>query len=173
MRYDGYVKLYEKTALFLERHKRLKGVVLALDATLPLVFYLTYPVLAVFSAWNLQTDFWRYFFAAGLPFFAFVTVTILRKIINRPRPYEDKDVNIQPLHRRTEKLGEAFPSRHAASGFVIATVLLSLCLPLGIALLVVATVMNFTRFAVGHHYPTDLIVGSLIGLAFGIPAFFI
>ena len=173
MDFEGYKNLYEKTALFLERHKKLKTAVIALDKYLPLFFYLAYAVLAVFSACNLQADFWLYFCSAGLPFFAFVFVSVLRKIINRSRPYECGGAGIVPLHKRAEKHGESFPSRHATSAFVIACVMCLHCLPLGIVLFGAATIINLTRFAVGHHYPTDLIVGSLIGLAFGIPIFFI
>ena len=173
MRYLQYKKWYKKIALFLERHRRLKAIVIALDRYLPIVFYLFYAGLAVFCAWNLQTDFSLYFFTAGLPFFAFVFVSILRKIISRPRPYQDEGAGIVPLHERTKKTGESFPSRHAASAFVIACVALPHCLTAGITLFFAATLINVTRFTVGHHYPTDLIVGSLIGLAFGVPIFFI
>ena len=173
MQQTRYEKWYKKTALFLERHGKLKRLVLALDTALPLVFYLAYAGLAVFSAYNLQLDFWLYFLSAGLPFFAFVLVSILRKIINRPRPYEEAGADIQPLHTRENKKGESFPSRHAASAFVIASVLIRLCLPIGITLLVLAIGISFTRFFVGHHYPSDLIVGALIGLAFGLPLWFI
>ena len=173
MRYDKYKTWYEKTALFLGRHGRLKGTVLTLDKYLPLCFYAAYPVLAVVSALQLQTDFWLYFLSAGLPFFAFVFVSVLRKIVKRPRPYEPSGANITPLHDRTEKLGESFPSRHAASAFVISIILTRLWLPLGLGLLGAAITIIFTRMVSGHHYPTDLIVGSLLGTAFGLPIFFV
>ncbi len=170
---EKYKNFYEKNADFYRRRPILKGAVLLLDKYLPLLFGVVYACLCVYSALHLQVDFRRYFFSAGLPFFAFVCTTITRKVVNRPRPYNSGGASIIPLRVRTEKTGESFPSRHATSAFVIASVILSLSVPLGVTLLVAATLINYTRFIAGHHYPSDLIVGSLIGIIFGSLIFFI
>jgi membrane-associated phospholipid phosphatase len=46
-------------------------------------------------------------------------------------------------------------------------VILPECLIAGIALLVVATGVGVLRFLRGVHYPSDVLVGALIGVAFG------
>ncbi len=59
------------------------------------------------------------------------------------------------------------PSRHVGSAFVISMVILPECLIAGIALLVVATGVGTLRVLRGVHYPSDILVGALIGVAFG------
>ena len=104
-----------------------------------------------------------------LPCTGLFFVEILRRIFNRPRPYERTD--IQPVIGK-KKQGGSFPSRHLFSAFVIGTVWLFYALPVGIALLVLGLVLGYIRFAAGIHYPSDLFFGALFGVLFGLPVFF-
>lgn len=98
------------------------------------------------------------------PLLVFLVVTIFRKVINRPRPYEA--LNIQPLFKH--KKGESFPSRHTASAFIIALVCYSLYPVFGITLLVIASFVAITRVVAGVHYISDVIVAILISYTFWI-----
>ena len=96
----------------------------------------------------------------GVPF---VAVTVIRKIINAPRPYE-----IFPLFEGElpkSKKGESFPSRHAFSAFVIGTLTLLTDPFLGIPLLLCALAMSAARVLLGVHFVRDVVAGGAIGIA--------
>ncbi len=57
------------------------------------------------------------FWVVIVPFLGFVTLTIVRRIINRPRPYEVD--GIPPLIEK-DTSGKSFPSRHVFSAYMIA-----------------------------------------------------
>ena len=102
----------------------------------------------------------------GLPALCFACITALRWLIKRPRPYETEGAGIEPLVVKQGK-GNSMPSRHVGSAFVISMVILPECLALGIPLLAVAAGIAVLRVLRGVHYPSDVLVGALIGIAFG------
>jgi membrane-associated phospholipid phosphatase len=63
---------------------------------------------------------------------------------------------------------QSFPSGHAASTFGTAAALLLTELPLGIVTTVIACCVVWARMELDRHYPSDVIVGSIIGLYFGL-----
>jgi membrane-associated phospholipid phosphatase len=94
-------------------------------------------------------------------------VTVLRYVINRPRPYCERGAGIIPLvDKRTQD--KSFPSRHTASAFVLALTLLPYALWAGIPLLILACGVGLVRFALGLHYPSDIIAGAGIGILCGL-----
>ena len=65
----------------------------------------------------------------------------------------------------------SFPSGHAQTAFAAATYL-ALLFPRGAVLfLALAALVGLSRIALGVHYPSDVIVGALVGAAFSILAF--
>jgi undecaprenyl-diphosphatase len=62
-----------------------------------------------------------------------------------------------------EILDPSFPSAHAAFSFMMAT-LLALWFPrYRVIFFIVAGFIGWTRIYLGLHYPTDVIVGALLG----------
>lgn len=102
----------------------------------------------------------------GLPALCFLVVSALRWLIGRPRPYEENGAGIEPLVSKRGR-GNSMPSRHVGSAFVISMVILPECLACGIVLLAVAAGIAVLRVLRGVHYPSDVLVGALIGVAFG------
>ncbi|MEM1116259.1 MAG: phosphatase PAP2 family protein [Bacteroidota bacterium] len=98
---------------------------------------------------------------------------LLKRVINRPRPY----VALDGVEARDERhMGDdifdpySFPSGHTSSSFAIATSL-SLSYPEWYVIApsaVWASAMGVTRIWHGVHYPTDVLVGALIGTASGV-----
>ena len=100
----------------------------------------------------------------------FVSVTLLRYFINRARPYEVLDID--PLIKKN-KSGQSFPSRHAASVFIIAMAFLYIQTKIGIIMLILAAVIGVTRVLAGVHFVRDVVGGAAIGIIAGILGFFI
>lgn len=100
----------------------------------------------------------RIIFSIIRPIGVFLVVTIFRKLINRPRPYDS--LAIQPLFKH--KKGESFPSRHTASAFIIALVCFSINPITGTFLLFIALLVAITRIIAGVHYPSDVLAAIVI-----------
>ena len=90
---------------------------------------------------------------------------IFKQLVERPRPFLD--------HPELGLLIDApsswsFPSGHSASSFAAAAVLLwETGRPIGVAALVTAALIAFSRAFLFVHYPSDILIGSLIGFAIG------
>lgn len=130
---------------------------------------------AVFLLYPLLV-FWQYFtggswvqsvLGAGIPF---VLLSLLRKWINRPRPYEV--LAFTPLLQK-DSSGCSFPSRHVFSAFLIAMCYLSVNAWAGFGLLLFGAVLGLIRVIGGVHYPSDVIAGALLGILCGYVSFFL
>ena len=100
----------------------------------------------------------------------FVCVSIARKLIKAPRPYEEL-----PFYEITpkKKKGCSFPSRHVFSIFVIATVLIPYNLLHSIILFAAGIGLAVCRVLLGIHYVRDTVAGALIGIISGFLGLFI
>ena len=97
-------------------------------------------------------------------------VSLLRALIDRPRPYEQP--GFVPIIHREEK-GKSFPSRHVFSAAVIAVTGLWVWPPLGIPLGLAALLLGAARVLGGVHHLSDVIAGAAIGVAAGILGYWI
>ena len=97
----------------------------------------------------------------GVPF---VLVSILRRVINAPRPYE----LLEFYEKKPKgKSGRSFPSRHVFSVFVIATVLVTWNPTVAVLLFSAGALLALLRVALGIHFVRDVVAGALIGAASG------
>jgi membrane-associated phospholipid phosphatase len=88
--------------------------------------------------------------------------TILKYVINRPRPYEKYD-DIQAL---SSDFTPSFPSGHTTSAFCTATTL-SLLYPKWYVIVpsyAWASMVAYSRLHMGMHYPLDVLGGVIIGM---------
>lgn len=100
-----------------------------------------------------------------IPASGFVILSLLRKKINAPRPYEEWD--IKPLLDR-DSPGQSMPSRHVFSATIISMACLHASLSVGVILLVFSTLLGLVRVLGGVHFPKDVVVGYICGLAWGV-----
>lgn len=99
------------------------------------------------------------------------TNVILKNLVARTRPfYAIPDLNALVPYPKDY----SFPSGHTTSAF-------SICTPMFIMLkkrysfifLVFATLMGFSRLYVGVHYPTDVIIGMVVGIMSAVLSYFL
>lgn len=100
-----------------------------------------------------------------VPAVGFVLLTIVRKWINQPRPYEAWE--IVPLLDK-DSSGNSMPSRHVFSATIISMACLHANLPVGLVLLITSALLGLVRVLGGVHYPKDVLVGYACGLIWGI-----
>jgi len=82
----------------------------------------------------------------------------------RPERGTVRVVEARHVHMPTST---SFPSGHSASGFAFAAGVAEAMPALGVPLRGLATVVAYSRVHSGVHYPGDVIVGSLVGMAVG------
>ena len=97
-----------------------------------------------------------------VPASGFVILSLLRKKINAPRPYEEWD--IKPLLDR-DSPGQSMPSRHVFSATIISMACLHASLSVGVILLVLSAFLGLVRVLGGVHYPKDVVVGYICALS--------
>ena len=100
-----------------------------------------------------------------IPASGFVILSLLRKKINAPRPYEVWDIT--PLLDR-DSLGQSMPSRHVFSATIISMVALHASLSLGGILLVFSALLGLVRVLGRVHFPKDVVIGYICGLVWGV-----
>ena len=95
----------------------------------------------------------------------FVIVTLARRWINAPRPYELYDFYEK---RPKEKSGQSFPSRHVFSSFMVAALSWLLSPWIAAALGALGILLAVSRVLLGMHFIRDVVAGALIGILSGI-----
>ena len=95
----------------------------------------------------------------------FVILSLLRKKLNAPRPYEVWE--IVPLLDR-DSPGQSMPSRHVFSASIISMACLHASLIMGMICLTLSAFLGLVRVLGGVHYPKDVVVGYICGLMWGM-----
>ncbi len=159
-----YMKLKE----WFLNHKTALRILEILYKLLPIVMIVAVPVVLAIKAFSgFDRELIRMII---VPLAVLIEVTVLRKIIKKPRPYEK--YNTEPVIKREGK-GESFPSRHTASAFIIAMCCIPVSLCLTIVLSVVALMIALSRVLSGVHYISDVVAGAVISIVTGIIFFVI
>ena len=153
---------YERMAESIRRRPNGVRALVAVDRVLTGVGYVAYPLLIVLLLAARDPDVLWYVVVPGV---AFVLLSVVRKALNFPRPYEALD--IRPLiHKDTQ--GKSMPSRHVFSMTAIAMCWLAHLWPVGVALLVTSLVMAVIRLIGGVHFVRDVVVGFACGVLAGV-----
>ena len=141
------------------RKEKTKKALLAVNKLLTYIGYALYPVMVIYLFF---TDFKICSCAVAVPGSGFVLLTAVRRLINRPRPYEAMDID--PIIKKDTK-GNSCPSRHVFSMTEIAVTAFLISPVLGCTLLFFSLCLAAIRVIGGVHYPTDVAAGfvSAIG----------
>lgn len=158
---------YKSIVGFFKRNKPCNTVLKLCYNFLPLIMFASYGILIVFMFFSDIKIFARITLS---PLTVFAIVTFFKKIFNRPRPYE-KFATTSVFGKN--KKGESMPSRHTACAFIIAMAFMYVSIPLGIAYLIISTLIMISRVLAGVHFISDVIAGMAISLLYGYFSFFI
>lgn len=93
---------------------------------------------------------------------------IIKLSFNRPRPF----IKIENLNVNKISIDDySFPSAHSAATFSMA-VMASIFFPeLSIIFSTLAASVGISRIYIGVHYPTDVLIGTIIGIASSLITF--
>jgi len=87
----------------------------------------------------------------------------LKFVIQRQRPFLFLEMASKLSKGPGEILDPSFPSAHAAFSFMMATLLAAWFPRYWIIFFIIAVFVSWTRIYLGVHYPTDVIVGAILG----------
>jgi undecaprenyl-diphosphatase len=122
-------------------------------------------LIALLAVWLTTSGFWHKvsaLLAIGVLVLA-ILIFGIKWIFRRRRPKGDWG----KIYRQTDP--HSFPSGHAARSFALAVMALGWCpLWLGLLLIFWAPLVCIARVLMGVHYLSDVIVGALIGIIWGI-----
>lgn len=159
----NYQEWYDKRKSSLLRHPQLLQLMRIFNRMMTVLMPLAYLTLLgiSFVRKGIGKDLYAYIL---VPAFGFVLLTLLRKWINQPRPYETW--RIVPLLDK-DSSGNSMPSRHVFSATIISMACLHANLPVGLVLLTLSAFLGLVRVLGGVHYPKDVLVGYVCGLMWG------
>lgn len=160
-------KNYFATAAWFRARPKALALLKAANKLLPLVNSLGYLVILVVLAWQRDARLWR---ALLVPAAVFLGGTVLRAVLDFPRPYEVYDA--PPLTPK-DRAGQSFPSRHLFSAAVIAVCGFWVWPPLGWVLAVSAVLLAPARVLAGVHFVRDVAAGAALGGILGWLGFFV
>jgi membrane-associated phospholipid phosphatase len=87
---------------------------------------------------------------------------VVKLIVRRPRPVLE---GLPPLGGAPSSL--SFPSAHATSSFAVATAMIRVE-PWGALAFLLALALSLGRPYLGMHYPSDVLVGAVLGVLLGL-----
>jgi membrane-associated phospholipid phosphatase len=90
----------------------------------------------------------------------FVTYRGIKIWVQRPRP---EAVGLNPILRTHAHSGWSFPSNHSANNFALARTISVLAPPYAAAAYIFASSVAISRIYVGVHFPSDVLVGGILG----------
>lgn len=160
----NYQEWYEKRKSSLLRYPQLLQLMRVFNRMMTVLMPVAYVTLlgTNFISKGLGKEFATYIM---VPAVGFVLLTLVRKWINQPRPYEAWE--IVPLLDK-DSSGNSMPSRHVFSATIISMACLHASLPAGLVLLFSSALLGLVRVLGGVHYPKDVLVGYACGLIWGI-----
>ena len=171
MNYQSYQTFYNQCTLPFRSRPRLLKTILIIEKICVLAMISIYTAFCGYALLGYGIYWETILPTVFLPGLCLFVVSVLQKLIARPRPYQATGANIQPLMEKGRE-NNSFPSRHTASAFVIGTVLLAYFPWIGILCFAIGLYIAFVRFLSGMHYLSDVIAGILLGVGFGLIAFF-
>ena len=160
----NYQEWYDHIAAIAKNKPFLLSLLRAFNRFMTVVMPIVYLTLLAITYLQegLGKQVWIYSF---VPASGFVILSLLRKKLNAPRPYEVWE--IVPLLDR-DSPGQSMPSRHVFSATIISMAYFHDSLAVGVILLILSAILGLVRVLGGVHFPKDVVVGYICGLAWGV-----
>lgn len=169
---DSYTQFYQKISSWITAKSYRFNTLKIAYTYLPYVFVVSYIYLAVSTLLSAMINS-NYKVLAKIiliPAIAFAVLSIIRKLINFPRPYEK--YSITPLIPKQTK-GKSMPSRHTFSACLIACTWFYTCHYIGIILFILSFIVAITRILAGVHFIKDNIFSMILAILTGCLFFYL
>ena len=158
---------YERVRPFLVSHPNYLSLLKWVNRLVTLLM----PLLYVYVLWSVYLEnskSWEVLAYLLVPASGFILLSVIRKAINWPRPYE---IGMLPPLLDREGKGSSMPSRHVFSAAIISIVAWGVNPILSILGLSLALLLAGVRVLAGLHFVRDVVVGFVVALLWGIVSF--
>lgn len=146
-----------------------------LDQAMPILTDLHYQTwFKILAPLALIFFFYKKFKRAGITYFIFLILALsvgdfvggkVKRMVERPRPFQVAET--QTIKKSSGGENRSFYSNHASNMFTMAAYI-SIFFPLAkIGLYGAAIFIALSRLHVGVHYPSDILVGAMMGIMWG------
>lgn len=137
-----------------------------LDRLMPLITYLGNGgfVWILISIFLFYTDTYKieaYMIVTALIITTIIGEGIIKHTIKRTRPFVHK---LESKLLISKPISYSFPSGHTASSFATVGIFLAMNMKFSILIVLLASLIAFSRIYLNVHYPTDVIMGVILGL---------
>ena len=153
--------------LWARSHKAVATIAVISGKAITIGVYALYPIFLAFLLIKRNPEIYR---AVIVPAVGFMLLSLVRYLLNFPRPYEKYDIT--PLYKKSTK-GKSYPSRHTFCIFIIAVTLFHSYPAIGIAVAVLGLILATSRVLCGVHFIRDVTVGALSGIILGAIGFYL
>jgi len=92
-----------------------------------------------------------------------VTNLVLKTLARRQRPARSDNQPVADSRRVRRPVSTSFPSGHAASAFAFASAMGQALPSIRVPALVAAGTVAYSRVHTGVHYPSDVVIGAVVG----------
>ncbi len=157
-------KQYEKISAPFRSKKRTAALKIT-NKLLTALGFAAYPLLLIYLYITTPE---KLFTAIVVPASGFILLTVVRRKINRPRPYVALDID--PIIHKDKK-GNSMPSRHVFSMTMIAAAWFLASPAICAVLMVFSVILALIRVVGGIHYPSDVVVGALCAVVWAAAGF--
>ena len=148
-----------------EHIKNNNGLVTALNVLDKAITYITVIIYVWFLLYaavvNPSGDCTLLYRSIIVPGVSFLIVSLFRKIISAPRPYEVYGF-VPALNKDTQ--GKSFPSRHVFSIIMIALTIMQASIWVAVVVLVLGVALAVIRVIGGVHFIKDVVAGATIAI---------
>lgn len=160
-------KGYAACTQWLSRTPRRAKIFRWLFRLLPMAIAAMYAAVAIFLLCMDHKMKWRFL---AVPAITFLAVTLLRKWLNFPRPYDQ--LKYTPFLSSQLGKGKSFPSRHTASASAIALAFCQIHPFVGAVFIGFAAAVAVSRVIGGVHYIRDVVAGFFLPFIL-LPLYFV
>jgi len=150
---------YKALTNYIKNHQILYRLLAVCYKYIPLIMGIIYVISGLYVIFFRHDQLMRFIL---IPLLTFAAVSLLRRLINRERPYDQ--FNLPPLFEYKAGKGRSFPSRHTASALIIAMACSYFNGTIGAVMIFFAVIVGMTRVLSGMHYFTDVLGAALLTL---------
>lgn len=160
---------YSDLSARIKNNNGLVTVLKVLDKTITYITVLLYFGLLIYAAFLIPSQGATLLYRSTIiPGVSFIIVSLFRKILSAPRPYEV--YGFTPALDKDTK-GKSFPSRHVFSIFLVACTYLQVSILVGVTIMAMGLVLAVIRVVGGVHFIKDVVAGAVMAILIGIICF--
>ncbi len=157
---------YNKISNHIKNNSGLVTTLNVLDKAITYITIILYVSYLVYGAFLIPKDNGTLLYRSILiPGVSFIVVSVFRKILSAPRPYEV--YGFSPAIKK-DTIGKSFPSRHVFSIFMVSMTYLQTSVLFAILISIMGIALAVIRVVGGVHFINDVVIGAIMAIIISV-----